>query len=89
MLFTNDEQRLPSPNDNRYNGSAATDKHRHNCDSLQGVNAMNINDINDAAAPKQPANDLFIDDLDDDPYAELQSYLENVKVSYFYDDNYI
>lgn len=27
------------------------------------------------------AKDSFVDDLDDDPYAELQSYLEKVKVS--------
>lgn len=27
------------------------------------------------------AKDAFVDDLDDDPYAELQSYLEKVKVS--------
>lgn len=28
------------------------------------------------------AKDSFVDDLDDDPYAELQSYLEKVKVSF-------
>lgn len=28
------------------------------------------------------AKDSFVDDLDDDPYAELQSYLDKVKVSF-------
>lgn len=33
------------------------------------------------AAAAAAAKDSFVDDLDDDPYAELQSYLEKVKVS--------
>lgn len=96
MLLKNDEQRLPNSNkrsDKQTNGDANVtfDKHRNNCDNLRektatnddnigGVNS-NAGDGDDNKAPQKFNDGLFTDDFDEDPYAELQSYLDKVKVS--------
>lgn len=59
-------------------------KHRNNCDNLREINATNDDKngvINGADKMNVGATSEF-DGFDDDPYAELQSYLEKVKVSY-------
>lgn len=78
-----------------YSGSVALDernkdeklreKSATNDDKFTGLNRSGNNSqsttpqtMTHAAAA---AKDAFVDDLDDDPYAELQSYLEKVKVS--------
>ena len=92
MLLKNDEQRLPNSNkrnDKQTNGDANVtfDKHRNNCDNLRkktatsddNIGGVNSNDGDDNTAPQKFNDDLFSDD--EDPYAELQSYLDKVKVS--------
>lgn len=97
MLLKNDEQRLPKSNkhtndDNRDNdGSRHPFDKRNQCDKLREKNATNCNEIsgvknndniqNVAQTVTKTGDDLFVDDLEEDPYAELQSYLEKVKVS--------
>lgn len=95
MLLENDKQRLP--NSNKYNdkqinddASVTFDKHRNNCDNIHGSNERNgdessgVNNSGDtkniAQTPNKTADDLFVDE--EDPYAELQSYLDKVKVSF-------
>lgn len=97
MLLRNDEQRPPNSNkynDKQTNGDASVtfDKHRINCDSLHGKNATNgdesdgVNNSGDtnksAAQPLTKSGDEAFGD-EEDPYAELQSYLDKVKVSTF------
>lgn len=94
MLLKNDEQRLPNSNKchgNQINGKECVtfDKHRNNCDSLRWKNVTNgdedvgVNNNNHIKngiqTYRKPADDDLFDD--EDPYAELQSYLEKVKVS--------
>lgn len=94
MLLKNDEQRLPNSNkrnDKQTNGdaNATFDEHRNNCDNLREETATNADKIggvnskdgdgDDKKAPPKFNDDLFTDD--EDPYAELQSYLDKVKVS--------
>lgn len=78
------------------NANVTFQKHQNNCDNLRekaatnddknsnngagGVNGSN-GDGDDKAPNKRAGDDLFADDLDEDPYAELQSYLDRVKVS--------
>lgn len=79
-------------NDNDDNGSRVPNDNRNNCDKLRETNATKRNEISGVnngsnnenmgqTVTKSDGDDLFGDDLDEDPYAELQSYLEKVKVS--------
>ncbi|XP_055304722.1 uncharacterized protein LOC129569659 isoform X4 [Sitodiplosis mosellana] len=95
MLLKNDERRLPNSskrNDKQTNSDATVtfDKHQNNCDNLRekiatndnkigGVNSRDGDNGDDTKAPKKTGDDLFADDFDEDPYAELQSYLDKVK----------
>lgn len=79
-----------------YSGSVALDK-RNKDEKLREKSATNDDKFtglsrsgnsNQSTIPQTmthsadaAAKDSFVDDLDDDPYAELQSYLEKVKVS--------
>lgn len=92
-LLKCDERRLPNSNkcnDKQTNdGDVAFDKHRNNCDSLREKKAANTDEIvgvnnsgDNRPTDKNHGDDLFGDDLDEDPYTELQSYLEKVKVSF-------
>lgn len=91
ILLKNDERRLPNSNkrnDKQTNGDANVTyhEHRNNCDNLRDkMNGDKIDGVDDGddMAPKKSGNDIFADDLDEDPYAELQSYLDRVKVSIF------
>lgn len=77
-----------------HDGSRATFDKRNHCDKLREKNATNSNEtigVNNngniqsvAQTVTTAGDDLFVDDLDEDPYAELQSYLEKVKVSTFF-----
>lgn len=98
MLPENNEQRLTNKqthDDNRHNdGSRLTFDKRNHCDKLREKNATNVNEIsgvnnndniqNAAQTVTTTGDDLLVDDLDEDPYAELQSYLDRVKVSTFF-----
>lgn len=79
-------------NDNDDNGSHVSNDKRNNCDKLRETNATKRNEISGVnnsskdqnvgrTVTKSGSDDLFGDDFDEDPYAELQSYLEKVKVS--------
>lgn len=93
MLLKNDERRLPNlnkRNDKQTNSDANVTyhEHRNNCDNLREkivTNGDKIDGVDDSdeMAPKKSGNDIFADDFDEDPYAELQSYLDRVKVSIF------
>lgn len=77
-----------------HDGSRETFDKRNHCDKLREKNATNSNEtigVNNngniqsvAQTVTTAGDDLFVDDLDEDPYAELQSYLEKVKVSTFF-----
>lgn len=84
MVLKNDKQRLPNPNKSSVrqintNGNVTFDKHRSNCNSLREKNVTN-GDGNAAQCMEKTNDDLFDDE---DPYAELQSYLDKVKVSVY------
>lgn len=79
MVLRNDKQRLPNSNNSSANGNAAFDKHRSNCDSVRERKATNGDDSTAECVDK--INDDLFDD--EDPYAELQSYLDKVKVSFY------
>lgn len=84
MALKNDKQRLPNANKSNAkqintNGNGTFDKHRSNCDSVREINATNGNGR--AAQCTEKINDDLFDD--EDPYAELQSYLDKVKVSVY------
>lgn len=67
------------------------DKRQNNCDNLridesegnprQHQMRTNVNSNYNRQQTLQSASNAFNDDSDDDPYAELESYLEKVKVS--------
>lgn len=71
--------------------SATNSRHQQNCDNrrLDDENVATIRSAalcaNDGQQPatntSDPVASMLNDDLGDDPYAELQSYLEKVKVS--------
>lgn len=91
ILMKNNEQRpskLNKCNDKQTNNGENNvfDEHRHNCDNLRLKNASN-DDTNGAANGGVKMNngatmDAYSDGFDEDPYAELESYLEKVKVSF-------
>lgn len=90
-LLKNKMQRLLNSNTcnsnkqtNNYGDSRTFHKHRKNCDILLEKSATNSDEINgDSRNINQTENedDLSVDNFDEDPYAELQSYLDKVKVS--------
>lgn len=67
------------------------DKRQNNCDNLridetegnptQNQMCTNVNSNYNRQQTLQRISNIFNDDSDDDPYAELESYLEKVKVS--------
>lgn len=67
------------------------DKRQNNCDNLrideteenstQNQMRTNVNSNYNRQQTLQRVSNTFNDDSDDDPYAELESYLEKVKVS--------
>lgn len=72
----------PNKHTNNDGDSRTFDRHRKNCDILREKNATNSDEINgDNKTTNQTEN--LVDNFDDDPYAELQSYLDKVKVSSF------
>lgn len=95
MLVDNSKQ--SQQNHNKLNDKQAnitetqmSGKQLNNCDNLRAKNPSNENiEINyddgdvscDSKRMQTIAVDAFSDDLDEDPYAELQSYLDKVKVS--------
>lgn len=91
--LTNNQDKKKITNDTNKNGeNDLFDKHRKNCDNFDkkcgaSNNVINGNINGDGNGDKMndsAVSDLFSDHFDDDPYAELQSYLEKVKVSLFF-----
>lgn len=80
---TNDKQ---ITNDTNNGENYVFDKHRNNCDNFF-EKCVSSNDMNtmilgsDDKMNENAVTYLYSDNFDDDPYAELQSYLEKVKVS--------
>lgn len=69
--------------DKRNKDEKLREKSATNDDKFTGLNRSG----NNQSIPQtmtHTAKDSFVDDLDDDPYAELQSYLDKVKVSSFF-----
>lgn len=94
LLKSNNKHTNEKQTNGDYSGSSVTldrrnkdeklrEKSATNDDKFTGLNRSGNN--NQSTIPQTmthtaAAKDSFVDDLDDDPYAELQSYLEKVKV---------
>lgn len=71
--------------DKRNKDEKLREKSATNDDKFTGLNRSGNNQSKSIPQTMtHTAKDTLVDDLDDDPYAELQSYLEKVKVSSFF-----
>lgn len=92
--YTNNQDKRITNDTNKNGENDVVDKYRNNCDNFVEKYGASNNDINgnsngdgDGGSDKMndsAVSDMYSDNFDDDPYAELQSYLEKVKVSFFY-----
>lgn len=89
--YTNNQDKQIANDTNKNGENDVFDKHRNICDNFVEKCGASNNDMNgynkggDGDKMNDSAvSDMYSDNFEDDPYAELQSYLEKVKVSFFF-----